>query len=87
LGRRSRYRCDALDPDSQLRQEGGLTLAALAAAAGVSTSYLNDIEHDRNVPSLERLSRIADALGLDVRGLLLGVPPFDKGKPVRGQPR
>ncbi len=44
----------------------------------MSVSYLNDIEHDRTVPSLRRLQAIAEALGLSVRSLLAGVDPFDE---------
>ena len=36
-------------------------------------SFLADIEHNRTVPSLERLQQIAEAAGLDARGLLTGV--------------
>lgn len=61
----------------ELRTAQKLTLAALASAAGISTSYLNDLEHDRTVPSLQRLQWIAEALGLDARGLLRGVGPYD----------
>jgi transcriptional regulator with XRE-family HTH domain len=40
-------------------------------------SYLNDIEHDRTVPTLRKLRSIADVLGLSVRDLLEGVSPYD----------
>ncbi len=60
-----------------LRHDKSLTLARLAESAGLSVSYLNDIEHDRTVPSLGKLRAIADALGLSVRDLLRHVPPYD----------
>ncbi len=41
-------------------------------------SYLSDIEHDRTVPTLIRLHRIAEALGLSARDLLEGVEPYDR---------
>jgi transcriptional regulator with XRE-family HTH domain len=63
----------------QLREEAGLTLAALAARAEISTSYLGDIEHERTMPSLERLQWIAEALGLNARQLLEGVRRFGEG--------
>ncbi len=63
----------------RLRHDRSLTLALLAESAGVSVSYLNDIEHDRTVPSLGKLRAIADALGLSVRDLLRDVPPYDGG--------
>lgn len=59
------------------RQRQGLTLAGLAGQAVLSVSYLNDIEHDRTVPSLGKLTDIAAALGMTVRELLAGVPPYD----------
>jgi transcriptional regulator with XRE-family HTH domain len=60
-----------------LRQADGLTLAALADRASMSTSYLNDLEHDRTLPSLPRLQAIASALGMSVIALLEGVHGFD----------
>lgn len=60
-----------------LRQEAGLTLAALAKEAGLSTSYLNDIEHERTVPTLGRLVAIAGALRRTAVELLRGVRPYD----------
>jgi transcriptional regulator with XRE-family HTH domain len=46
----------------------------------MSTSYLNDIEHDRGVPTLGRLVGLAAALGTDVLSLLTGVDPYDHGR-------
>ena len=66
----------------ELRQRQGLTLAALASGAVVSVSYLNDIEHDRTVPSLRKLTDIASALGMTVRDLLIGVAPYDEPQPT-----
>ncbi len=67
----------------QLRQERAFTLLTLASAAGISVSYLNDIEHDRTVPTLGRLGDLAKALDVSVRELLTGVHPYDSpaGKP------
>jgi len=61
----------------ELRQDRGLTLMALAGKAGMSTSYLADIEHDRTVPTLGRLQAVATALEVTVRDLLQGVDPYD----------
>ncbi len=60
-----------------LRQAQGWTLAVLASKASVSVSYLNDIEHDRSVPSLGKLAAVAAALGLSVTELLSGTRPYD----------
>ncbi len=53
-----------------------MTLASHAATAGISTSYLNDIEHDRTIPSLSRLQRVASALGMNASQILDGVRTF-----------
>lgn len=66
-----------------LRQERGLTLAALAGAAELSVSYLNDIEHDRTVPTLGKLRSIAEVLDLSVRDVLQGVPRYDRSAETR----
>ena len=59
-----------------LRQSRHWTLAVLAQEAGLSVSYLNDIEHDRTVPSLGRLVAIASALELTVSELLQSTRPY-----------
>jgi hypothetical protein len=61
------------------RSVAGLTLRELGDRSGISVSYLNDIEHDRTVPTLGRLVSIAQALDTDVRALLSGVDPYDSG--------
>lgn len=60
-----------------LRRARGLTLAALAGAAELSVSYLNDIEHDRTVPTLGKLRSIAEVLDLSVRDVLKDLPFYD----------
>lgn len=47
----------------ELRLEYDLTLKELAARAGISLSYLSDIEKGRSNPSVDTLQNIADALG------------------------
>ncbi len=59
-----------------LRQSRRWTLAVLAQEAGLSVSYLNDIEHDRTVPTLGRLVAIASALQLTVSELLESTRPY-----------
>ncbi len=53
-------------------------MAALAGAADLSVSYLNDIEHDRTVPTLGKLRSIAEVMELSVRDVLEGVPRYDR---------
>jgi predicted transcriptional regulator/transcriptional regulator with XRE-family HTH domain len=51
------------------RQKKRLTQMALAQAAGISTSYLNLIEHDKRPIAGALLNRIAAALGIEARRL------------------
>lgn len=44
------------------RLERGATLATVAAASGVNTGYLSQIENDKASPSLSTLAAIGDAL-------------------------
>lgn len=49
---------------SQLRKEKNLTVNKLANLAGISQSYLRDIELGNKQPTVEYLSYICDALGI-----------------------
>lgn len=50
-----------------LRKEKGLTLEKLAEAAGLSKSYLWELENrESQRPSAEKLTALADALGVTV---------------------
>lgn len=57
------------------REKAGLSLARLAAATGISKTYLVRLETQEGNPSLEVLGRIAEALDLTVADLL-GGPRF-----------
>lgn len=48
------------------REYRGLTMSALAEAAGFSQSYLSDIENGKKDGSVKVLKRIAQALNTDV---------------------
>ena len=48
----------------KLRQEKHLSLSNLAARAGISVSYLSEIEGGRKHPKPEKLIRLAEALGV-----------------------
>lgn len=66
------------------RRALGLTAKALARAAGVSTSYISQVErgHQKD-PSLPALRRLADALSMDMHTLLGGAPlPAAPAQPV-----
>ncbi len=53
----------------RLRRDGGLTQAALAARAGISTSYLNLIEHNRRPLTGAVAMALAEAMDIDPREL------------------
>jgi transcriptional regulator with XRE-family HTH domain len=50
-----------------LRKAKALTLAQLGEKAGLSASYLSQLERGVTMPSLPRLTSIAEALGVEVR--------------------
>src|SRR5579864_4704654 len=73
LGERVRKRRRAL----------GLTAKALAKAAGVSTSYISQVErgHQKD-PSLPALRRLAEALSMDLHALLGAPAPITEPQPI-----
>ena len=50
-----------------LREEKKLTKNALANLAGISPTYINDIEAGRKCPTVEYLGYLCDALGVTLR--------------------
>ena len=58
------------------RKALGLTAKSLAKAAGVSTSYISQVERGHQEdPSLPALRRLAEALKMDLHALLGGLAP------------
>jgi len=53
----------------KLRQKLGLTQKELAEKAGLSVSYLTDIENGRERPAIKTLARIAKVLGVSINDL------------------
>lgn len=53
-----------------LRQARGLTLATLAEQSGVSVSYLSAVEKGVNLPSLQTLASVTEALGASIPAVL-----------------
>lgn len=51
----------------ELRQAKGYTTNRLANLAGISQSFLRDIEHQKKRPTVDTLSLLCDALGLSLR--------------------
>lgn len=52
------------------RQNQDLKQIELAKMAGISVSYLSEIENDRTDPSLKTLMKIAQALKVDISLLI-----------------
>ena len=52
------------------RKKAGLTQVELAAAAGMSRSYLADVEGGRYNPSVKKLVSIAAVCGVDLNFLV-----------------
>ncbi|WNJ18133.1 XRE family transcriptional regulator [Pontibacter sp. G13] len=48
----------------QLRQQKGMSFAQLSKAAGVSVSYLNEIEKGKKYPKTDKIIALAQALGV-----------------------
>ena len=53
-----------------LREAAKLNQGQLAAKAGLSRTYLNQLEAGKRDPSLSTLTRLAKALGVKVEALL-----------------
>ena len=70
----------------RLRQRRRLTLADVAARAGVSPQYLSELERGRKDPSSEVLAAVVGALGLRVLDLTAQVT-HDLGAYHRASPQ
>ncbi|MGQ9825252.1 MAG: helix-turn-helix domain-containing protein [Desulfotomaculales bacterium] len=58
------------DRIKELRESAGLSSLVLAEKAGLSPSYLREMESGRRDPDLKVLARIAVALGVTTAALL-----------------
>lgn len=58
----------------ELRKKSGFPQDTLAAAAGISQTFLSQVETGRNNISVDKLEQIAGALGVDVVDLLQPLP-------------
>lgn len=56
----------------ELRQAAGLTQERLAGVAGLTTSFVNNLERGVKVPSLTSIVKLARALEVDPGALLVG---------------
>jgi DNA-binding XRE family transcriptional regulator len=59
------------NPTRVYRKYRGMTMAELAAAAGISQPHLSDIENGKKTGSVEVLKRIAIALKVDLDDLVV----------------
>jgi transcriptional regulator with XRE-family HTH domain len=66
MNKRTAIRTDLGKAIRELREARGLTLDALAAEAGMHTTYLSRIERAHSSPTWEKVSSLAEALDLKV---------------------
>ncbi|MBX5496922.1 MAG: helix-turn-helix domain-containing protein, partial [Bryobacteraceae bacterium] len=59
----------------EVRRSRGMTQDQLAAATGLSKSFISEVENDSRNVSSKNLLNIANALGASVEYLLRGVSP------------
>ena len=64
-----------------VRTKQGLTLDQLAERAGISKSFLSEVEHDRSGITGDKLLHIANALGASLDFLLRGEPQPEAYEP------
>jgi transcriptional regulator with XRE-family HTH domain len=62
----------------ELRESHGMPLAAFAADAGLSKTYVRGIEEGRRNPSLEILDLLSRSLGVRVSDLILAAEQRDE---------
>jgi transcriptional regulator with XRE-family HTH domain len=67
------------------RERRGQSLKQLAAATGLTQSFLSQVENDRSSPSVASLRKIADALGTSIGTFFAGGSP--NGRLVRKSAR
>ena len=65
-----------------LRSERGMSIADLAARAGVSAGIISQIERGKSNPSMKTLQRIRTALGVSLWAFLEQPPPATSVDPV-----
>lgn len=59
------------------RQKAGMTLQALADAAGISVGFLSQVERNKATPSLGTLAALAAALGIEMNWFIATPQPAD----------
>lgn len=69
-----------------LRKSRGYTLADVGERAGLSVSFLSDVERGRTRPSLDTLQKLADCYQLSINVLLEGVDSAEHASNERYPP-
>jgi transcriptional regulator with XRE-family HTH domain len=69
MKKRETIRTDLGKAIRELRESRGLTLDALAAEAGMHTTYLSRIERAHSSPTWEKVSALAEALDLPISAI------------------
>ena len=67
---------------AELRKQQGLLQKDLAEKAGISVSFLSEVENDRRTPGAEILLKIADSLGASLDYLVRGKDARPEPKPL-----
>lgn len=62
---------DVLDKIRRFRNEKGISIVQLSADSGISRSHLFYIETKKTIPSLETLSKIAKAMGIELKDFFI----------------
>lgn len=65
----------------ELREQRGLSVEALAAAASLHATYVTGLEQGRKNPSYHQLLRLAEGLGVQPIALLLRIEELDTHDP------
>jgi transcriptional regulator with XRE-family HTH domain len=65
-----------------LREARGWTQERLAQEAGLSKSFVSEVEHDRRNPSAEKLLEIANVLGASLDFIMKGEGRTEEGPPT-----
>lgn len=71
---------------AELRERRGMLQKELAKQAGLSVSFLSEVENDRRVPGSETLLKIADVLGASLDYLLRGRSGPTEAEPLTVPP-
>lgn len=62
---------EVLDKIRRFRNEKGISIVQLSADSGISRSHLFYIETKKTIPSLETLSKIAKAMGIELKDFFI----------------